>query len=99
MARYEVEFHPAGGGTLYFRCFAANANKLAFKAWHVSKKSVTNSYKIFTFFLGLTYNTCGKGWLSILLSLCPSVVFILILCMFCTGQNIPFNQKFNLKRS
>ena len=52
MACYEVEFQPAGGGTLYFRYFVANANKLAFNAWHVSKKSVTNSYKIFTFFLG-----------------------------------------------
>ena len=61
-----------------FRCFAANANKLAFNSWPVSKKSVTNSYKIFTFFLGLTYNSCQKGWLSILFSLCPSVVFILI---------------------
>ena len=34
----------------------------------------------FAFFLGLTYNTWGKGWLSILFSLCLSVVFILILC-------------------
>ena len=51
-------------------------------AWYVSKKSVTNRYKIFTFFLGHTYNTCGKGWLSILFSLRPSVVFILFCVCF-----------------
>ena len=99
MACKEVEFQPAGEGTLYFRCFAANANKLAFNVRLISEKSVINSYKIFPFFLGLAYNTCGKGWPSILFSLRPLVVFILILCMFCTGQSIPFNAKFNLKRS
>ena len=31
----------------FYNLSTANANKLAFNAWHVSKKSVSNSYKIF----------------------------------------------------